>query len=150
MPYATVVDVMLILTRGPEVLLACRANTGYADGLWNLPSGKLEDGEDALSAVVREADEEIGIRLDPGDLTLAATVHCRNPEGQGRLGLFFAAVADPPRQGEPRNAEPHKCAEIGWFPLDRLPANTVPYIASGIHLYRRGRRYAALGWDTPA
>lgn len=37
---------MLMLINGSQVLLALRENTGYADGLWNLPSGKLEDGED--------------------------------------------------------------------------------------------------------
>ena len=47
MVYRPVSDVHLILER-PEgqVLLAERANTGYADGLVNVPpGGKLEDGE---------------------------------------------------------------------------------------------------------
>ncbi|MCA1702336.1 MAG: hypothetical protein LC808_03320 [Actinobacteria bacterium] len=42
---------------GPNVLLALRDGTGYADGQWNLPSGKLEIGEDGVSALVREAAE---------------------------------------------------------------------------------------------
>lgn len=32
------VDVLLILTTGDQVLLALRDGTGYADGMWNLPS----------------------------------------------------------------------------------------------------------------
>jgi 8-oxo-dGTP diphosphatase len=142
-PYTSVVDVLLLLVRDEHVLLAQRHNTGYADGQWNLPSGKLEDGEDVVAAVIREAREEIAIDLDRGDLDVATSVHCRNPEGQGRVGFFFHA-----RQwrGEPRNAEPHKCSQIEWFPLDQLPINTVPYTQAGIELFRRGEPFGLHGW----
>ncbi|MGW4743066.1 NUDIX domain-containing protein [Nocardia xishanensis] len=45
-------------------------NTGYADGQRNLPSGKLEDGEDVVDAVIRETHEEIGIQLDRDEVRL--------------------------------------------------------------------------------
>ncbi|HEY9410738.1 MAG TPA: hypothetical protein VIP77_14255 [Jiangellaceae bacterium] len=55
LPYTSPVDVFLILTRGDDVLLALRKDTGYADGLWNLPSGKLEAGEPVTSSMCRAA-----------------------------------------------------------------------------------------------
>lgn len=61
MPYTCVIDVLLLLVRDHDVLLALRENTGYADGQWNLPSGKLEDGEHILDALVRETREELVI-----------------------------------------------------------------------------------------
>lgn len=143
-PYTSVVDVLLLLTRGEHVLLALRQGTGYADGQWNLPSGKLEAGEHLVTALVREAAEEVGLTIEPG-ARLVATVHYRNPEGQARLGCFFHVASDPATQGEPVNAEPHKCAKIAWYPLHMLPESTVPYTAAGVELYRRGDRYAALG-----
>ena len=145
-PYASVVDVMLILTRGDHVLLALRQGTGYADGLWNLPSGKLEDGEHALDALIREAHEEIGVTLTPDELRHTGVVHCRNPEGEGRLGLFFTGSSQPDHQGGPFNAEPHKCAKVAWYPLDLLPDNTVPYTLAGLDLYRTGEIFTTLGW----
>lgn len=148
MPYATILDVMLILTRGDHLLLAQRQGTGYADGQWNLPSGKVEVGEHAIGAIVREAHEEIGIRLDPTTLRPVGAVHYRNPEGHARLGLFFTIHTDPATQGEPCNAEPHKCAKIDWFPLDMLPHDTVPYTTAGVDLYRHGNHLAIVGWDT--
>jgi 8-oxo-dGTP pyrophosphatase MutT (NUDIX family) len=148
-PHATILDVMLILTRGDRVLLALRQGTGYADGQWNLPSGKVEPGEHAVEAIIREAREEIGVRLDPATLRPVGAVHYRNPEGRARLGLFFAAEANPATQGEPVNAEPHKCAKIGWFPCDMLPRHTVPYTAAGIDLHRRDDRLAVVGWAQP-
>ena len=44
-PYTTIVDALLILVRDGRVLLAQRQGTGYADRMWNLPSGKLEEAE---------------------------------------------------------------------------------------------------------
>jgi 8-oxo-dGTP pyrophosphatase MutT (NUDIX family) len=150
-PYSSVVDVLLILTRGDHVLLAQREGTGYADGMWNLPSGKLEDGEHALAALIRETREEIGINLRPDELRHTGVVHCRNPEQDARLGLFFAAPSHPESQGEPFNAEPHKCAQLAWFPLELLPADTVPYTAVGLDLYRTGQPFTTLGWEpTPS
>src|SRR3954471_17356988 len=129
-----------------QVLLAERAGTGYADGCFNLPSGKVEPGEDALSAVVRESWEEVGLRLRPSELRLVTTVHHRNPEGATRIGLFFAADWTP-TQGEPRNAEPDKCARIEWSPLDKLPSSTYSYTAAGVEAFRAGRPFAVDGWQ---
>jgi 8-oxo-dGTP diphosphatase len=144
--YTVVLDVMLILTHGDLVLLAQRRGTGYADGQWNLPSGKVEADEHPVDAIVREAREEIGIDVDPASLRSVGAVHYRNPEEQARLGLFFAIEADPATQGKPFNAEPHKCARIDWFRLDALPHNTVPYTAAGVDLYRHDRRLVLAGW----
>lgn len=144
--YATVVDVLLLLTREDRVLLALRHGTGYADGQWNLPSGKLEAGEHLVAALVREAAEEVGLSIRHGEAQLVATVHYRNPEGQARLGCFFHVACNPRTQGEPVNAEPHKCAKIAWHPLDMLPENTVPYTAAGVELLRTGKPFAAVGW----
>ncbi len=85
---------------------------GAEDGCWILPSGKLEDGGHAIEALMREAREEMGINLIASDLQPVGTAHYRNPEGRSRLGLFFATQSRRSRQGEPVNAEPHKCAGI--------------------------------------
>lgn len=140
------VDVLLLLTRGDQVLLALRADTGYADGQWNLPSGKLERGEDALTGLVREAREEIGVRLEPAELRMATTVHRLNNSGIGRLGLAFTVEHEPTRHGEPVNAEPHKCAAIAWFPADALPPNTYPSSAVCVQAFRAGDPFVLSGW----
>jgi 8-oxo-dGTP diphosphatase len=146
-PYRTVVDVMLILVDGDSVLLALRDGTGYADGLWNLPSGKLEAGEDVVRAVIREAREEVGLCIGPEEVRMVVALHHRNPGGAARVGFFFEVASDPDRQGEPVNAEPGKCDGLAWFPMDRLPPATVPYTAAGVDLYRRGIGFGLHGWD---
>lgn len=143
MAYRSYADVFLLLVRDGRVLLALRENTGYADGQWNLPSGKLEADEDLAAAAAREAREEVGLRLAPAGLRLVTVVHHRNPGEQPRLGFFFAAED---WSGEPRNAEPHKCGGLGWYPLDALPANTVPYTSAGVRQFLRGESYGRHGW----
>jgi len=142
----TFADVFLLLVRDGQVLLALRQNTGYADGLWNLPSGKLEPGEDLAGAVRREAREEVGLRLEA--VRLATVVHHRDAGQEARFGFFFEATGGWP--GEPHNAEPHKCGGIAWYPLDSLPANTVPYTVTGVDLFRRGEPYGRHGIWPPA
>lgn len=147
MPYTSFVDVLILLFRDDHVLLAQRANTGYADGQWNLPSGKLEADEDLITAVIRETREEIAIDLNRNDVEMVTTVHYRNPEGHARIGFFFRAHR---WHGEPHNAEPHKCARIAWYPLDQLPTNTVPYTRAGIELSNRNEPFGLEGWPRPA
>lgn len=142
-PYRSFVDALLILVRGNEVLLAQRQGTGYADGAWNLPSGKLEDGETIRQAARREGQEEIGIRTTEADLDFVHLMHYRDVGEEARIGVFFLVRG---WQGEPYNAEPHKCAQIQWYPLDRLPADTHPYTTAGVQAYRRGTSFSAVGW----
>lgn len=143
------VDVFLLLADGDQVLLALRRNTGYADGLWNLPSGKLEYDEDALTGVIRESHEEVGIRLHRDRVRLAATVHHRAGPGNTRLGLVFVTPFTPGEHGDPTNAEPQKCGGIDWFPATSLPSNMSSYSADCIQAYLDGPPLLFSGWAPP-
>lgn len=138
--HAEIVDVHLLLLRGEEILLARRDGTGYADGLLNVPSGHLEDGEDVRSAVIREAREEIGVELAPEDVEAVLVMQHRAPDGGARIGWFFAA-RHLPGSAEPVNREPDKCSELGWHRLDALPDDMVAYCRAGVDAYRAGRRF---------
>ena len=148
--YSVVIDVMLMLVRGHQVLLALRRGTGYADGMWNLPSGKLEVGEDLVTAVIREAREEVGLEIQRSEPRMVTAVHHRNSESEGRVGFFFEVVSKPELHGEPVNAEPWKCGGIAWSPIDGLPANMHRYSRTGIALYRRGLPFGLDGWEQRA
>lgn len=65
----SVVDVAVGVLRVPDgrVLLAERLAGSIGAGFWELPGGKVESGEDASDAVVRELLEEVGVQaLDLG------------------------------------------------------------------------------------
>jgi 8-oxo-dGTP diphosphatase len=49
-------------------VLACRRRAGKADaGKWEFPGGKVEAGESAPQALIREVHEELGIDIDVHD-----------------------------------------------------------------------------------
>ncbi|MFG1824281.1 NUDIX domain-containing protein [Microbispora bryophytorum] len=122
-----------VLTDGGKVLLGRRRGTGYADGEWQImPSGHLEEGESVVDTAVREAREELGVEVDGCEVV--HVMHHRNAGGTARIGIFLVARSV---TGTPVNAEPHKCAELAWFPLDRLPERTVPYARAGVEAVRR-------------
>jgi 8-oxo-dGTP diphosphatase len=50
-----------------RLLLVQRANDP-GRGLWSLPGGRVEPGEDDVTALVREMAEETGLVIRPGDL----------------------------------------------------------------------------------
>lgn len=141
MPYTSPLDVFLLFVRDSRILLALRENTGFADGLWNVPSGKLEEGEDLLTAAVREAREEVAVEVHSA--RLATVVHVLRDHQPARVGFFFEALS---WSGEPANAEPHKCGGLRWCPPGELPANTVPYTSAGVAQYLRGDSYGRLDW----
>ncbi|WP_245797552.1 NUDIX hydrolase [Mangrovactinospora gilvigrisea] len=138
-------DALIILEREEKVLLALRAGTGYRDGWYNLPSGKAVEGEDIITAAVRETREEIGIHLTPSQLQTVHVLHHYTPEHTHRICWFLRATE---WTGEPVNAEPHKCADLLWAPTAALPANTVPYNAAGIRAYLADIPFSLHGWPT--
>ena len=55
------------LISGSALLVAQRRRPPELAGLWELPGGKVADGEDEAEALVRELAEELGITVAVGD-----------------------------------------------------------------------------------
>lgn len=139
--FRLILSIYLILIKDGKVLLLRRANTGYEDGKYGLPSGHADGGETARAAACREALEEAGVKINPGDLKFAHAMHrLQNDE---RVDFFFTADK---WEGEPANMEPEKCDDLNWFPLDNLPPNTIPYIKQAIEHSQSGVYYSE-SWE---
>ena len=63
-PASPIVGVAAVVFRGSEVLLVMRGNEP-SKGKLGIPGGVVELGETAEEAVVREVEEETGIRVKP-------------------------------------------------------------------------------------
>jgi len=138
--------VYLVLVRNNRILLSRRCNTGFQDGKYSFPAGHLGgDDETFGEAMVREAREEVGIEIDLADLELFHVMHRKQkePTNERRVNLFFAARK---WKGEPKIMEPSKCDDLGWFDLDCLPDNTIPYIRQAINCFREKIRYSEYGF----
>lgn len=131
------VCVYLILKKGQEVLFHLRKNTGFADGHYSLPAGHVDSGETALQAMLREAYEEAGIRIDAKDLTLKHVMHRR--ADRVNMDLFFECKH---WEGEIENKEPNKCAELAFFSKEAFPGNLLAYVRQALELSDEGVLYS--------
>jgi len=114
----------VIMQKGDKVLLGRRANTGYRDGYYAFPAGHIDGGESAQRAGAREAKEEVGVTIAEDDLEFAHVMHRVAEEGDvERVDFFFTTTK---WEGEPYNAEPHKCDDLQWFSVNKLPETASP------------------------
>lgn len=137
-----IASVYLFLIKDNNILLLRRCGTGYEDGKYGLPSGHLEENESLREGAVREVMEEIGITISPKDIDLVHVMHRK--EKDERMDFFFAPKTFP--KEEPHNTEPHKCDDLQWFPLDKLPNNIIGYIKQAIENYQNKIFFEEVGW----
>ncbi|MDB5186296.1 MAG: hydrolase [Candidatus Saccharibacteria bacterium] len=133
--------VYLMLIKNDKIFLLRRANTGYQDGKYSLIAGHVDGDELATHEMAREAKEEAGVVVNPEDLEFVHVAHrlSRNQPGQERIDLFFKATT---WEGEPHNAEPDKCDDASWHPLNDLPESMLPFVRRVIEDVQADKSYS--------
>lgn len=120
--YKSRIIVDLLITRKDEngeeeILLSLRKNTGYKDGEYELPGGHVDEGEDLMGAMIREADEELKIKIEREDIDI---VHILHHYKGGALKFIIKANK---YQGDLQIGEADVCEELKWFKVNSLPDN---------------------------
>lgn len=137
--------VSLILRRDNTILLIRRFKTGSSDGLYACAGGRLDGDEPLTHAMAREACEEIGIQLKRESLKMVHVLHTKQNKGyRETVGFFMEATV---WEGDPKNMEPHKHDDIGWFPISSLPQNTMPTLLHVLRMREQGLLFSEYGWD---
>ena len=142
MPFQLKSAVHLFLIRYKKILLLRRYNTGYEDGNYSVVAGHLNGGEKVIAAAIREAKEEVGIIIQEEAVEIVQVMHRLSDDE--RID-FFVTVSS--WEGEVTNNEPDKCDHLAWFPLDKLPDNTIPYVRQAILNYQNGLQFTNFGWE---
>jgi 8-oxo-dGDP phosphatase len=83
---------------------------------WEVPAGRVDDGEEPIEAGAREVLEETGWR--PGPLRPLTTYFPNN--GQSDLAFHLFATDSATYVGEP--SDPSESERVEWVPLDDLVA----------------------------
>ena len=135
------VTVHLLFFRENEILLSRRFNTGYRDGEYSVPAGHLDGGETVMSAAAREAREEVGVQIEANDMVFSSVMH--RIEDDERVDFFIHVYK---WLGEPFNAEPDKGDDLCWVNINKLPANTVPYVRRALENHLSNTRFDEFGW----
>ncbi len=115
----------LIFNDEGQLLLTLRGKKARNEiGKWEIPGGAVEFGETVQEALKREIREELGIEIKVTEM-LQLCNHIIPDEGQHWLSpTYICKVID----GEPKNLEPEKCDQIGWFSTEeaeKLPLSIV-------------------------
>lgn len=115
-----------------RILLLKRHPMKSQGGTWGVPAGKLEKGEQARAAVIREVWEEVGLRIDDEYLQDVGELYIRLPQMDYVFHLFHYSYTE--RPSIDLGLEEHE--EARWVTIEE--ARRLPLIAGGkeaLHFY---------------
>jgi 8-oxo-dGTP diphosphatase len=118
-PEVPLVGVGAIIIEDARVVLVRRAHPPL-QAEWSIPGGVLEIGELVRDAAVREAREETGLTVEPGELLGVFDRVLRDP-GQ-RVQYHYVLIDFLCRRVAGDLAAASDAAEVGWFTQQELPA----------------------------
>jgi 8-oxo-dGTP diphosphatase len=118
-PEVPMVGIGAIIIEGDRVVLVKRAHPPI-QGHWSIPGGVLEVGEMVREAAVREAREETGLIVDPGELLGVYDRILRDSEQRVQYHYVLIDFLCRPLGGELLAAS--DAAEVRWFTRGDLAA----------------------------
>ena len=105
---------MLIRDEAGRVRLIRRGPNSTREGLWAIPAGFVDYGEEIRAAAARELFEETGLHAEVGEaIHVASNFH---DPAKLTVGIWFAGEVT---GGTLRAGD--DAAEVGYFALDELP-----------------------------
>ncbi len=105
---------VVVFNDDAELLMVRRGPTATRAGLWSIPAGYVDYGEDVREAAARELREETGLIADIGDVVFAAS-NFHDP-AKLTVGIWFAATVTGGSLEAGDDAD-----DVGWFDLGDLP-----------------------------
>jgi 8-oxo-dGTP diphosphatase len=118
-PEIPFVGVGAIIMEDTRVVLVKRAHPPL-QAEWSIPGGVLEVGELVREAAVREAREETGLIVEPGELLGVYDRVLRNAEQRVQYHYVLIDFLCRPVAGD--LAASSDAAEVRWFGREELPA----------------------------
>jgi 8-oxo-dGTP diphosphatase len=118
-PEVPLVGVGAIIIEAARVLLVKRAHPPI-QGQWSIPGGVLEVGEMVREAAIREAREETGLIVEPGELLGVYDRILRDPEKRVQYHYVLIDFLCCATGGKLQAAS--DAAEVRWFTREELPA----------------------------
>ncbi len=130
-----------LIQRDGKLLLQRKADGRFGGGKWDGPGGKLKPGESPVDGIVREVEEETGLRVI-------------DPALRGSFDVYFGAGDEPHWtvhvfsasrfRGELRASDE---GLLRWFPEDQLPYEQMwPSDRHWLPDVLAGRRFQATLW----
>jgi len=84
-----------VVVKCKDKVLLCKRNAhGSFPGMWSIPAGKVEDGEETIDAARREFLEETAINIDNEDLTFSGLIPRHTRDGKKIKGMMYVYQFD--------------------------------------------------------
>ena len=104
----------MVFDAAGRLLMVRRGPTATRSGLWSIPAGFVDYGEEIRTAAARELLEETGLVAEIGDVVFAAS-NFHDP-AKLTVGIWFSGTVTGGTLEAGDDAD-----DVGWFALDELP-----------------------------
>jgi len=118
-PETPLVGVGAIIIENGRVVLVKRGHAPL-QGKWSIPGGVLEVGETLCKATVREALEETGLVVEPGELL--GVFERVIPDEQGKMRYHYVLIDFLCRRVDGQLTAGDDAEEVRWFRKEELAA----------------------------
>lgn len=135
---------LIIRNEKKEILLQRRQNTKLWPRFLALPAGHIDVGENAYDAVIREAREELGIRISISNIIDTFVVNRRNKSLLPYYDVYFEING---YRGEIKICEPEKCSELVWCDISNLPEDMIDFEIEAIRNNQNGIKFSVIDTD---
>ena len=120
--------------RNGKIFIAKRQMVGDMGGRWEFPGGKIEEGEDLQTAVVREMQEEFGVTVTVGrKITSGSFTHKGKPCTLDVLEVSF------PHDGIKKKFELTEHTDYKWADIDEIPQ--LNFVDSDLSIYNDVKKW---------
>lgn len=135
---------LIIRNEKNEILLQRRQGTKLWPGFLALPAGHIDEGENAYEAVIREAQEELGIEISINNIIDTFIVNRRNKSLLPYYDIYFEINN---YNGKIKIQEPEKCSELVWYDENNLPEDMIDFEIEAIRNNQNGIKFSVIDTD---
>ena len=120
--------------RNGKIFIAKRQQVGDMGGRWEFPGGKIEEGEDLETAVIREMQEEFGVTVKVGrKITSGSFLH------RGKECTLEVLEVTFPHDGIEKRFELTEHTDYKWEDISVIPE--LNFVDSDLSIYNDVKKW---------